>query len=96
MFLHLQKELGSKYQVIFRMFLQDMAVVQQMYEAGKADPPRPRDVPLVAGCIMWARQLLRRIQEPMQWYASSHLPYSSSLASEFDFHITCCVRMQML
>jgi len=62
----LQADLGSKYQVIFHNYLKDLEVVQQVYEAQKADPPRPRDAPLVAGCIMWARHLLKRIEGPMQ------------------------------
>lgn len=68
----LQKDLSNKYQTIFHMYLKDLAAVQQLYEAGKTDPPRPRDVPLVAGCIMWARHLQRRIEGPMQQYASSN------------------------
>ena len=32
----------------------------------KDDPPIPRDMPPVAGKISWARQLFRRIQEPME------------------------------
>jgi hypothetical protein len=35
------------------------------------EPPIPRNSPPVAGNIMWARQLLRRIESPMQRFAQN-------------------------
>jgi dynein heavy chain len=40
--------------------------IQKLYERHKLAPPLPRDAPPVAGNIMWARQLLRRIEVPMR------------------------------
>jgi dynein heavy chain len=36
-----------------------------MYERNKEAPPIARNAPPVAGNILWARQLLRRIEAPM-------------------------------
>ena len=42
-----------------------MIFLSQAYQRHKDDPPIPWDMPPVAGKISWARQLFRRIQEPM-------------------------------
>ena len=47
-------------------YARDLASVQAQYERHKAAPPLPRNAPRVAGHILWARQLLRRIEAPMQ------------------------------
>ncbi len=52
-------------QVIFQRFAKDLEAVQGMYERGKRRPMLPRGTPPVTGHILWARQLLRRIEPPM-------------------------------
>ena len=47
--------------------------IQKLYERHKQAPPLPRDAPPVAGNIMWARQLLRRIEVPMRTCVRPHL-----------------------
>ena len=90
----MQADLEAKYQVIFHNFLKDLDSVQQTYELQKANPPRARDAPLVAGCIMWARHLLRRIEQPMNRYCSilfsSLLLYSFLLYSILLYSILFC------
>jgi hypothetical protein len=44
---------------------------QKLYEKHKYAPPVPRNAPPVAGNIMWARQLLRRIEAPMAQFATN-------------------------
>lgn len=67
----LRQELESKYQVIFQHYARDLEAVQAQYEANKHKPPVPRNAPPIAGNIIWARQLLRRIEEPMQRFAQN-------------------------
>lgn len=43
-------------------------MVSRNYTKQKMDPPIGRDLPPVAGKILWARQLYRRIQEPMDLF----------------------------
>lgn len=52
-------------QGIFKRYARDVEEVQQHYEKGKRAPKLPRMAPPVAGHILWARQLLRRIELPM-------------------------------
>ena len=40
----------------------------QDYDKFKENPPIPRDLPPVAGKIAWARQLNRRIRDPMNYF----------------------------
>lgn len=52
--------------VIFQNYGLDLDAVQKTYERYKASPPLARNAPPVAGNIAWARQLLRRVEEPMK------------------------------
>ena len=65
----LKDDLDSKYVKIFRNYAQDLESVQKLYEKQKHAPPLPRNAPPVAGDILWARQLLRRIEGPMRYFA---------------------------
>jgi len=67
----LKQDLENKYLVIFQNYAQDLEAVQKLYEKNKYEPPIPRNAPPVAGNIMWARQLLRRIESPMQKFAQN-------------------------
>jgi dynein heavy chain len=58
-------------QVIFQHYARDLDAVQAQYEAQKHNPPVPHNVPPTAGNIMWSRQLLSRIEEPMQLFAQN-------------------------
>ncbi|KAK9865923.1 hypothetical protein WJX84_001850 [Apatococcus fuscideae] len=66
----LKSDLEAKYLVIFQHYGQDLEEVQRLYERHKHAPPLPRNSPPVAGNIMWARQLLRRIEVPMKRFAA--------------------------
>ena len=62
----LQADLAAKYVNIFQNYGLDLEAVQKLYEKHKHAPPVVRNAPPVAGNIMWARQLLRRIEMPMK------------------------------
>ncbi|GCB63443.1 hypothetical protein scyTo_0004418 [Scyliorhinus torazame] len=57
--------IDKQFQKILHSYSKDIDLVSQIYNKEKTDPPMPRDFPPVAGKIIWARQLFRRIQEPM-------------------------------
>ncbi|XP_055955514.1 dynein axonemal heavy chain 5 isoform X2 [Patella vulgata] len=56
----------EKYQRILSHYSRDIENVSRLYQKNKTDPPIARDLPPIAGKIAWARQLFRRIQEPME------------------------------
>lgn len=60
--------IDEKYQSIFQNYGQDIEMVSRIYMKQKTDPPIGRDMPPVAGRIMWVRQLYSRIQGPMDLF----------------------------
>ena len=48
------------------MYSIDLERVQQRYEKSKYKPPIARNAPVIAGNIVWARQLRCQIEEPMK------------------------------
>lgn len=52
--------------VIFHNYGQELAAVQDAYERYKNHPPTARNMPPVAGNILWSRHLLGRIEGPME------------------------------
>mmetsp|Transcript_13743 Transcript_13743/g.31844 ORF Transcript_13743/g.31844 Transcript_13743/m.31844 type:complete len:4493 (+) Transcript_13743:136-13614(+) len=67
----LKADLESKYTVIFHNYGLDLETVQKIYDTQKHNPPMIRNAPPVAGNIIWARQLLRRIEEPMKKFKAN-------------------------
>jgi dynein heavy chain len=62
---NLRSDLDSKLSIIFNNYGQELAEIEQIYERFKHAPPIARNMPPVAGNIIWARHLLRKIEEPM-------------------------------
>lgn len=65
----LRDDLDSKLMVVFHNYGLDLEVVQMTYERDKGSPPLERDAAPTAGNIAWARQLLRRVEEPMKKFS---------------------------
>lgn len=64
----LRADLESKLWVIFHNYGLELNVVSDLYEKLKGSPPLARNAPPVAGNILWARHLLRRISDPMHQF----------------------------
>ena len=67
----LRADLNEKYMLIFQNYGTDLDTIQQIYEKQKTSPPLVRNAPPVAGSIMWSRQLLQRIEEPMKNFSQN-------------------------
>eukprot|EP00940_MAST-03C_sp_MAST-3C-sp2_P002393 g2393.t1 len=67
----LRADLDDKFTVIFQTYGLELQQVQALYEKHKHNPPIPRNLPPVAGNIMWSRQLLKRIEDPMKKFESN-------------------------
>ena len=79
----LKADLDSKYTVIFHNYGLDLETVQKIYDKQKPAPPTTRNAPPVAGNILWSRQLLRRIEQPMKKFKSNKVAdafFDSSVA----------------
>ncbi|KAJ1563094.1 Dynein heavy chain 5, axonemal [Cladochytrium tenue] len=65
----MQLDLESKYHVVFVHYTRkDLEGVRKLYQKCKDDPPIARNMPPVSGAIAWARQLYRRIENPMRQF----------------------------
>uniref|UniRef100_G1KES7 Dynein axonemal heavy chain 5 n=1 Tax=Anolis carolinensis TaxID=28377 RepID=G1KES7_ANOCA len=60
--------IDEKYQVILQNYGHEIDVVSKLYSKQKNDPPLGRNLPPMAGKILWARQLFQRIQEPISLF----------------------------
>eukprot|EP00755_Sulcionema_specki_P014909 Sspe_Gene.57955::Locus_31794_Transcript_1_1_Confidence_1.000_Length_6699::g.57955::m.57955/K10408/DNAH; dynein heavy chain, axonemal len=79
---HLKQDLESKHMVIFHNYGLDLEHMQKMFERHKASPPIVRNMTNVAGCIIWARQLLRRIEGPMRSFQNTSFIMSTQKESK--------------
>ncbi|XP_027744230.1 dynein heavy chain 5, axonemal isoform X4 [Empidonax traillii] len=60
--------IDEKYQRIFQKYGHDIETVGKIYSRHKQDPPLARNLPPIAGKILWARHLFHRIQEPLKTF----------------------------
>ena len=64
----LKDTIQEKYERILMYFGRDIETIQKVYQRHRNDPPIAWDLPPIAGKIAWARQMYRRIQEPMEMF----------------------------
>ncbi|XP_051538163.1 dynein axonemal heavy chain 5 [Myxocyprinus asiaticus] len=60
-----QIDISQKYMVVLERYSKDLDFVRNHYQSERNDPPIRRNMPPVAGKILWSRYLLKRIEEPM-------------------------------
>ncbi|CAD1473088.1 unnamed protein product [Heterotrigona itama] len=65
-FKHLR--IDRKYLELITLFQKEIEDVRDRYNEDRSDPPIPRNVPPIAGRILWIRQLFRRVETPMEIY----------------------------
>jgi dynein heavy chain len=61
----------EKYARILTHYAKDIEIVSKIYQKSKQQPPVARDLPPIAGKILWARQLYRRINQPMEVFEAN-------------------------
>ncbi|KAM6954364.1 dynein axonemal heavy chain 8-like [Aplochiton taeniatus] len=63
----LKTEISSTVRLILQHYVSELESVNKLYQSHKEDPPLARNMPPVAGRIVWVRQLYRRIEEPIEY-----------------------------
>ncbi|XP_062336343.1 LOW QUALITY PROTEIN: dynein axonemal heavy chain 5-like [Osmerus eperlanus] len=58
-------DLAERYQLVLQRYSRDLELLRRQYQRQRDNPPIPRNMPPVAGKIMWSRQLFRKIEYPM-------------------------------
>lgn len=79
--------IDEKYQQILQNYGRDIEMVSHIYMKQKLDPPIGRDLPPVAGRIMWARQLSNRIQGPMNLFQQVMMDFQPSKVKHVWFAV---------
>ncbi|KAK0165144.1 hypothetical protein PV328_003692, partial [Microctonus aethiopoides] len=57
--------IDRKYLELVTMYQKEVETIRDRYNEDRSSPPLPRNIPPVAGRILWIRQLYRRIEAPM-------------------------------
>ncbi|NXS59070.1 DYH8 protein, partial [Brachypteracias leptosomus] len=64
----LQEEAAYTISCILQHYIAELEATKKIFEIQKDNPPLVRNMPPVAGKILWVRQLFRRINEPIDYF----------------------------
>uniref|UniRef100_A0AC11DLP4 Dynein axonemal heavy chain 8 n=1 Tax=Ovis aries TaxID=9940 RepID=A0AC11DLP4_SHEEP len=64
----LQLEINHTIERILQYYVAELEATKKLYHSQKDDPPLARNMPPIAGKILWVRQLYRRISEPINYF----------------------------
>ncbi|KAG8123396.1 hypothetical protein E2320_018801 [Naja naja] len=64
----LQNEIAYTIGRILQHYVAELESTKKLYQVQKDNPPLARNMPPVAGKILWVRQLFRRISEPINYF----------------------------
>ena len=78
----LRSVLNDKYVEIFANYDKDLEETEANFDKFKSNPPLPRNAPPIGGAISWARQLLKKIDEPIKNFKENKY-----IASLTDFNV---------
>ncbi|CDI82587.1 hypothetical protein EAH_00029220 [Eimeria acervulina] len=74
----LKAELKGKISLIIHRYSVELVQIQEEYERRRANPPASKDMPPIPNSIIWARDLLKKIEDPMKQFQM----YPSALATK--------------
>ncbi|NXT63912.1 DYH8 protein, partial [Chaetops frenatus] len=64
----LQEETARTVGCILQHYVAELEATKKLYQSQKDDPPIARNMPPIAGKILWVRQLFRRVNEPISYF----------------------------
>ncbi|NXR71486.1 DYH8 protein, partial [Pycnonotus jocosus] len=64
----LQEETAHTIASILQHYVAELEATKKLYQTQKDDPPLARNMPPIAGKILWVRQLFRRVNEPISYF----------------------------
>ncbi|XP_070274744.1 dynein axonemal heavy chain 8 [Myotis yumanensis] len=74
----LKLEINHTIERILQCYVAELEAIKKLYHSQKDDPPLARNMPPIAGKILWVRQLYRRISEPINYFFKNSDILSSS------------------
>uniref|UniRef100_A0A8D2M6S3 AAA+ ATPase domain-containing protein n=1 Tax=Zonotrichia albicollis TaxID=44394 RepID=A0A8D2M6S3_ZONAL len=64
----LEEETANTISSILQHYVAELEATKKLYQTQKDDPPLARNMPPIAGKILWVRQLFRRVNEPISYF----------------------------
>ncbi|XP_055492373.1 dynein axonemal heavy chain 8-like [Leucoraja erinacea] len=96
----LESEIDVTIERIIQCYSGELNFVQKHYQANKENPPLARNLPPLAGKILWVRQLFRRIHEPIDYfYKNSDIlksPQGKSVVRKYNKIAYVLVKFEVL
>lgn len=68
---------------LFLKFEDDLDRIKEMYETNKEYPPITHNAPTVASALLWIRQLIHQIEEPMKIFRENKLLMANRVSSVY-------------
>ena len=66
---------------LFLNFEDDLERIKELYEEHKESPPITHNAPTVASALLWIRQLVQQIEDPMKIFRENKLLMSNRVLS---------------
>ncbi|XP_062925084.1 dynein axonemal heavy chain 8-like [Mobula hypostoma] len=96
----LESELDVTIERIIHHYSGELMFIKKHYQEKKEDPPLARNMPPLAGKILWARQLFQRLHEPIDYfYKNSDIlksPRGKSTVRKYNKIAYVLVKFEML
>ena len=90
----------DKYVRILSHYGKDIETVSKIYQKSRQQPPIARDLPPIAGKILWVRQLYRRISYPMSVFEANktilQLPEAKKIIKNYNQFSAVLVEYEVL
>ena len=65
---------------LFLNFEDDLDRIKEMYEESKETPPITHNAPTVASALLWIRQLIHQIEDPMKIFRENKILMSNRVS----------------
>ena len=96
----LQEPLTAKYMEIINKFSAEIDKVQKLYQEQHLNPPLAKNMPPISGSILWSRQMVHHLQEPMDMLKGvadlQHTPQWKGVVKKYNKIATILVEYEIL
>lgn len=90
----------DKYVLILNHYAKDIDTVSKIYTKSRQNPSIARDLPPITGKILWARQLYRRIEQPMNIFIGNktilQLPEAKRIIKNYNQMSAVLIEYELL
>uniref|UniRef100_A0A3P8XWJ2 Dynein, axonemal, heavy chain 8 n=1 Tax=Esox lucius TaxID=8010 RepID=A0A3P8XWJ2_ESOLU len=92
----LTTEISSTVGLILQHYASELDSVKNSYQMNRQDPPLARNMPPIAGRIIWVRHLYRRIEEPIHYMELLSSPEGKQVIRKYNHTAAVFVEFELL